>query len=100
MFNYIIICAYFIVVQLYVLWYDFIKNKGGGILARAKRADGKNARTVASNKYQKENYERINILAPLGYKEKVKQCAEKANMSLSAYIIQAINKKIEQEKPE
>lgn len=69
-------------------------------MARAKRADGKNARTVASNKYQKENYERINILAPLGYKEKVKSYAEKADMSLSAYIIQSINEKMEQEKSE
>lgn len=100
MFNHTIICAYFIVVQLYVLWYNFIKNKGGGILARAKRADGKNARTVASNKYQKENYERINILAPLDYKEKVKPYAERANVSLSAYIIEAINEKMEREKPE
>lgn len=66
-------------------------------MARAKRTDGKNARTVASNKYQKENYERINILAPMNYKEKVKPFAEKAGISLSAYIIQAINEKIERE---
>lgn len=66
-------------------------------MPRAKRADGKNARTVASNKYQKENYDRINILVPLDYKEKVKPYAEKSKMSLSAYIIQAVNEKIERE---
>lgn len=69
-------------------------------MARARRTDGKNARTVASNKYQKENYERINILAPLDYKKKVKPYAENAGMSLSAYIIRAIDEKIEREKPE
>ncbi len=66
-------------------------------MARAKRADGKNARTVASNKYQKENYDRINILAPLNYKDKVKEFAEKSDMSISAYIIKAVDEKIERE---
>lgn len=31
-------------------------------MSRSKRADGKNARTVANNKYQRENYDRINIV--------------------------------------
>lgn len=66
-------------------------------MSRAKRADGKNARTVASNKYQKNNYDRINILTPLKYKEKVRGYANKANMSISAYIIKAIEEKIERE---
>lgn len=66
-------------------------------MPRAKREDGKNARTVASNKYQKNNYDRINILAPLNYKEKVKEYAEKADLSISAYIIKAIDEKIERE---
>lgn len=66
-------------------------------MPRAKRADGKNARTVASNKYQKENYDRINILAPLNYKDRVKEYAEKSDMSISAYIIKAIEEKIERE---
>lgn len=66
-------------------------------MSRAKRADGKNSRTVASNKYQKKNYDRINILAPLNYKEKVKEAAEKSDMSISAYIIQAIDEKIQRE---
>ena len=62
-------------------------------MPRAKREDGKNARTVASNKYQKNNYDRINILAPLNYKEKVKEYAEKADLSISAYIVKAIRKR-------
>ena len=44
-----------------------------------KREDGKNARTVASNKYQKKNYDRINILAPKGYKEAIKEKSERKN---------------------
>lgn len=67
------------------------------MMPRAKRSDGKNARTVASNKYQRENYDRINILAPLNYKDKVKEYAEKSNMSISAYIIKAVEEKIERE---
>ncbi len=66
-------------------------------MPRSKRADGKNARTVANNKYQRENYDRINILAPLNYKAKVKGYAEKSNMSISAYIIKAVEEKIERE---
>ena len=60
-----------------------------------KREDGKNARTVASNKYQKKNYDRINILAPKGYKEEVKKYADACGMSLSAKIIEEIKEKSE-----
>lgn len=66
-------------------------------MSRAKREDGKNARTVASNKYQKANYDRINILAPLDYKKKVKAAADASGVSLSAYVISAIDEKIEKE---
>ncbi|MCI8586576.1 MAG: antitoxin [Lachnospiraceae bacterium] len=52
---------------------------------------------MANNKYQRENYDRINILAPLNYKAKVKGYAEKSNMSISAYIIKAVEEKIERE---
>lgn len=80
------------------IYCDIIYQKESGEkMPRAKREDGKNARTVASNKYQKNNYDRINILAPLNYKEKVKEYAEKADLSISAYIIKAVNEKIERE---
>lgn len=69
-------------------------------MGRPKREDGKNPRTVASNKYQKENYDRINILAPLNYKDRVKEYADKNNMSISAYILSAIEEKIQREKPD
>ena len=64
-------------------------------MSRQKRADGKNAQTVASNKYQKANYDRINILVPIGYKDKVKKHADSEGLSISAYIVDAINKKMD-----
>lgn len=66
-------------------------------MPRARRTDGKKAQTVASNKYQKNNYERINILTLPGYKDKIRPYAEKAGVSLSAYIIQAVDEKIKRE---
>jgi len=63
-------------------------------MPRAKREDGKNPRTVASNKYQKTNYDRINILTPKYYKDKVKAAADASGVSISAYIIEAIDEKI------
>jgi hypothetical protein len=77
---------------------DIIKNEIKEVETMPKkRDDGKNPRTVASNKYQKNNYDRINILAPKGYKEEVKKNADACGMSLSAYIVQAINEKIEKQ---
>lgn len=67
-------------------------------MPRAKRADGKNPRTVASNKYQAANYDRINILTPKDYKVKVKAAADAAGVSISAFIIAAIDEKIAREK--
>lgn len=63
-------------------------------MPRPKREDGKNPRTVASNRYQAANYDRINILTPKDYKTKVKAAADAAGVSLSAYIIEAIEEKI------
>lgn len=101
-YTYIINCAYYIVVQLSNAWYykrDIMRLfiKGGETMPRAKREDGKNPRTVASNKYQAANYDRINILVSKGYKEKVKNAADAAGVSLSAYIVGAIDEKISKE---
>ena len=64
-------------------------------MPRAKREDGKNAQTVASNKYQAANYDRINILVPKNYKiDVVKPAADAAGVSISAYILEAINQRI------
>lgn len=53
--------------------------------------------TKAKNKYNQKNYDRFILNLPKGEKERYKDIAEKENMSLSAYIIQAIEEKIKRD---
>lgn len=50
--------------------------------------------TKAKNKYNQKTYDRFILNLPKGEKERYKKIAELENMSLSAYIIQAIEEKI------
>lgn len=52
-------------------------------------------KTAYKNNWQKENKERINLVVDKGYKDKAKQAAQAAGMSLNGFIISAINDKIE-----
>lgn len=54
--------------------------------------------TKAKNKYNQKNYDRFILNLPKGEKERYKAIAEKSDMSLSAYIIQAIEEKIARDK--
>lgn len=54
--------------------------------------------TKAKNKYNQKNYDRFILNLPKGEKERYKDIAEKSDMSLSAYIIQAIEEKIKRDK--
>lgn len=54
--------------------------------------------TKAKNKYNQKNYDRFILNLPKGEKERYKKIAEDADMSLSAYIIQAIEEKISRNK--
>ena len=45
-----------------------------------------------TNAYNKERYDRIVLSVPKGMKEKIKASAEKAGMSITAYILSAIEK--------
>lgn len=54
--------------------------------------------TKAKNKYNQKTYDRFILNLPKGEKERYKKIAESENMSLSAYIIQAINEKISHDK--
>lgn len=54
--------------------------------------------TKAKNKYNQKNYDRFILNLPKGEKERYKKIAESENMSLSAYIIQAIEEKISHDK--
>lgn len=53
-------------------------------------------RNKRQNNWQKNNKERINILYDKGTKERIKAAAEKANISTSELVRQAINEKLEQ----
>lgn len=52
------------------------------------------ASTKAKNKYNTENYDRINIAIPKGEKEKIKAHAEKMGESVNAFINRAIAESI------
>lgn len=54
--------------------------------------ENKLART---KEYNKEKYEQITMRVPKGTKEKIKAAAEAAGMSLTTYIMAAVNKAME-----
>lgn len=53
--------------------------------------------TEYKNKWQQENRERINIVVPKGYKDKIKNEAEKNGESVNGYIRKAIDERMERE---
>lgn len=55
-------------------------------MARPKREDGRNARTVANNKYNVNNYDRLAVNVKRGEREKVKAHAEQSGESISGLI--------------
>lgn len=48
--------------------------------------------------YQKDNYDRITVMAPKGTKEELKSAAKFKNMALSAFVLDCINKELERMK--
>lgn len=53
--------------------------------------ENKLART---REYNKENYEQIVMRVPKGVKEKIKAAAEKEGKSMTSYIMEAVNEKM------
>jgi len=51
----------------------------------------------AVHKYVREKYDRINITVPKGRKEALQTHAEVAGQSLNAYVVQAIDERVERE---
>ena len=47
------------------------------------------------NEYNRKNYERVSVMLPAGEREKVRSAAKAENKSLNAYIIEAIQEKME-----
>lgn len=46
------------------------------------------------NNYKREKYDKIEVIVPKGEKDKIKQAAKEAELSLSAYIYQAVQEKM------
>ena len=53
--------------------------------------------TDYKNKWQAENRERINMVVPKGYKEKIKTVAQKTGESVNGYIKKAIDERMERD---
>jgi predicted HicB family RNase H-like nuclease len=57
---------------------------------------GKTSATV-KNRYNDKAYDRINVVVPKGYKETIKAYANDNNMSVNAFILNAIKNAIKDE---
>ena len=53
------------------------------------------ARTRANNKYSAKAYDRLNILVKKGKRSELKTIAEQQGQSLNAFVLSAIDEKIE-----
>lgn len=54
-----------------------------------------------NNAYNKEHYDRVNLMLPKGKKEEIQLCvkAKSSGESVTAFILRAINKLLEEEQP-
>lgn len=48
--------------------------------------------------YQKDNYDRITVMAPKGTKEELRKAADLKGMKLSAFVLDAVKKELERMK--
>ena len=62
-------------------------------MPRPPRKDGRNARTVANNKYNLKAYDRISLCIPKGEKERIKN--EIGSQSLNGFIWESIQEMLE-----
>lgn len=58
------------------------------------------ARIAANNRYNAKAYDRINLAVPKGQKEQIQAAASRQGQSLNAYIVGAVNERMEREQPE
>ena len=54
------------------------------------------AQRRSTQKYRKDKVDQISILVPKGEKEKIKQAAAAAGLSVSQFILQAVREKMDQ----
>lgn len=46
------------------------------------------------NEYNRKKYDRVSVMFPAGYREKVREIATKEGKSLNAYILEAVQEKV------
>lgn len=51
------------------------------------------ARYNKQNEYNKKKYDRVSVMFPAGYRDKVREIATKEGKSLNAYILEAVQEK-------
>ncbi len=51
-----------------------------------------------NNDYNRQNYDRINLMTPKGRKDEIKAAAKAAGMSMNEYILAAVAAKMEEQK--
>lgn len=76
--------------------YAYIRLKEGVIMPDQDTKVSK-AQQKAVNKYVKNNYDRINVTFPKGYKAIIQEKAGAAGLSVNEYIKQAVQSKIDAE---
>lgn len=63
-----------------------------------RKKDGKFDQVAYQNRYNAENYDRILFSMPKGKKEVIKEAAQSAGKSVNAYILEAVEEKMEGKK--
>ena len=61
---------------------------------RPAREDGRNARTIANNKYNNKAYDRINLTTKKGNKERIQAAATAEGESVNGYINKLLAERI------
>lgn len=57
-----------------------------------------NGERVSADQYNKEKYEDLRVRVPKGRKAEIKSCADAQGKSVNAFVVEAIDEKIEREK--
>lgn len=64
-------------------------------MTEEKKTKVSKAQQHAVNKYVANNYDRINVTFPKGYRDTLKECADSVGLSVNALIQQAVYDRIE-----
>ena len=79
---------------------SLLQGKEGTIMPEEKKSRYTEAQNKATQKYIKENLEEIKFRVKKGEKDKYKEAAEKAGLSMAKFFLTAANEKIERDTKE